>query len=342
MLMEVSAKPVKSVLYTIGILILTLCVAFSISSWLVQVDLIDILGFFLVSSVGSLDNFLRVLMRATPILISTLGLIVAFRSGVWNIGGEGQIVVGVIVATGTCLFLDLPSILAILLAFLGSFLVSGAYGALAGFLKAKWDVNEIAVTMMQNFVVFALLQWLIDDPWNWGVGLYPRTAMIPTGTRLPFIKFPLNITFLLGVALVFSVHFLMNRTVLGFEMRVMGSNRTAAFCQGIDTAKLMILSMFISGGICGLAGSGLVLGEFFRAQGGISGSYGFYAIVAALIADNKAKFAPFASLLIAFIYEGMLGLTALGLPHRLGEVIIGTVFIVVLLPRAMEWLRGAF
>lgn len=332
---------IKPALYTIGILILTLSVTFLISSFLVGISLISIFIFFFNSTIGSLDSFLRTLTRSTPILISTLGLLVAFRSGVWNIGGEGQIVVGVIVTTGICLFLDIPPVLAILLALLASFLSSGAYGALAGLLKARWDVNEVVVTMMQTAVVFALLQYLINGPWNWGVGLYPRTAMIPLGTRLPFIKYPLNITFIIALILTCITYFLLNRTVLGYEMRAVGSNRKAAFCQGINTTRLTILSTLISGGMCGLAGSGLVLGYFFRAQAGISGNYGFYAIAAAFIANNEAILAPFSSLLIAFIYEGTLGLTALGLPHRLGEAIVGIVFIVVLLPKALKWLREA-
>jgi ABC-type uncharacterized transport system permease subunit len=332
---------IKSALYLIGVLISTLSVTFLVSAFLVEVDFSEISRFFFNSTVGTVDGFLQVLARTTPILISTLGLVVAFRSSVWNIGGEGQIVVGVIVTTGVCLFLGLPPTLAILLAFLASFLAGGAYGALAGFLKARWDVNEIVVTMMQTFIVFALLQYLIDGPWNWGVGLYPRTAMIPSGTRLPFIKFPLNITVIIALTLAFVTHLLLNRTVLGYEMRAMGSNRTTAFCQGINITRLTVLSMLISGGFCGLAGSGLVLGSFFRAQAGISGNYGFYAIAAALIADNKATLAPFSSLLIALIYEGTLGLTALGLPSRLGEATVGIVLIVVLLPKALKRLRSA-
>lgn len=330
---------IRPALYTVGTLILTLSMTFLISSFLVGISLNDIFRFFFNSTIGSVDSLLRTLTRTTPILISTLGLLVAFRSGVWNIGGEGQIVFGVIVTTGICLFLDSPPFLAILLALFASFLLSGAYGAFAGFLKARWDVNEVVVTMMQTAVVFALLQYLINGPWNWGVGLYPRTAMIPPETRLPFIKYPLNITFIIALILTCITYFLLNRTVLGYEMRAVGSNRAAAFSQGINTTRLTILSMLISGGMCGLAGSGLVLGYFFRAQAGISGNYGFYAIASAFIANNEAILAPLSSLLIAFIYEGTLGLTALGLPHRLGEIIVGIVFIVVLLPKALKWLK---
>lgn len=329
----------RSALYITGIIAWTVSAIFVLTSLSLGIDLVEIFALFLGSTIGSLDSILQTLARATPILISTLGLLVAFKSGIWNIGGEGQIVVGAIVTVGTCLFLGLPPPLAIALSLIGSFLASGIYGAFAAFLKARWDVNEVVVTMMQNFVAFAILQYLINGPWNWGVGLYPRTAMIPPETRLPFIMSPLSSMFLVALVLVAATYILLNRTVLGYEIRAMGANKLAAFTNGIDTERLTVLSMLLSGGICGLAGSGLVMGTFFRAQAGISGNYGFYAIASAFIAGNRALLAPLSSLLIALIYEGTLSLTALGIPHRLSEAIVGIVFLVVLLPKAAGWLR---
>lgn len=327
----------RPAIYITGILMLTVSSLFLLTGLSLGIDVFEIFSLFLGSTVGSFDSVLRMLARTTPILITTLGLVVAFRSGVWNIGGEGQIVVGAIVTTGVCLFLNLPPPLSIVLSFLGSFLVSGAYGGLAAYLKARWDVNEVVITMMQNFVAYAILQYLIDGPWNWGVGLYPRTAMIPTEMRLPFITSHLNVMLVVALALIGATYFLMNRTVLGYEMQAMGDNRKAALTNGIETTRVTVLSLLISGGICGLAGSGLVLGYFFRAQSGISGNYGFYAIASAFIAGNRVSLTPLSSLLIAFIYEGTLSLTALGIPHRLSEAIIGIVFLVVLLPKALGW-----
>lgn len=330
---EELTKPIKAALNDIGLLMITLGAAFLVTSLVVGRGVGEIVEYFVAASVGSVDSVFRLLMRATPLLIATLGLLVAFRSGVWNVGGEGQIVLGVIATTGICLFLPLPPIAAVLLSFVVSFLVSGACAAVAGVLKARWDVNEIAVTMMQTFVAIALLQYLIDDPWNWGQGLYPRTAKIPVEMQLPFLLPPLNSTVLLGGALTLATYLLLQRTVFGYEVQAMRSNKVAAFSHGIDVARLTVLSMLLSGGLCGLAGTSLVLGEYFRAQAGISGNYGFYAIAAALMAENEAPRAPVAALLIAFLSQGALGLIALGIPQRLGEVIIGAVFIAILLPR---------
>jgi ABC-type uncharacterized transport system permease subunit len=336
---KVYASLIRAGFFVLGTLACVVCLIFAFSSLSMGIPFVEILGLFIGSSVGSTDSVLRSLARTTPLLISTLGLLVAFKSGVWNIGGEGQIVLGAVVATGICLFLPVHPLIAVSLSLLASFVVGGAYAALAGFLKARWGVNEVVVTMMQNFVALALLQYLIDGPWNWGVGLYPRTALIPEGTRLPFIAPSLSSMFLVALALAYLTHVLMNRTVPGYEMRAMGDNRDAAFTHGVDVGGLTVLSMLVSGGICGLAGSGIVLGYFFRAQAGISGNYGFYAIASALIAGNRAALAPLSSLLIALVYEGTLGLTVLGIPHRLCEAIVGIVFIVVLLPEGLGWLR---
>jgi ABC-type uncharacterized transport system permease subunit len=330
---------IRASLFVVAMLICAVLPFFFFSALSLGIPFAEIFGLFINSSLGSADGIVRTLTRTTPLLIATLGLLVAFKSGVWNIGGEGQIVLGSIVATGICLYLPVHPIVAVSLSLLMSFIMGGAYAALAGFLKIRWGVDEVVVTMMQNFVALALLQYLIDGPWNWGVGLYPRTPLIPEETRLPFIAPPLSSMFLVALVLVYLTHVLMNRTVPGYEMRAMGDNMEAAFVHGVDVQGLTVLSMLVSGGLCGLAGSGLVLGYFFRAQAGISGNYGFYAIASALIAGNRAVLAPLSSLLIAFVYEGTLGLTALGVPHRLCETIVGIAFIVVLLPKELRWLK---
>jgi len=126
-------------------------------------------------------------------------------------------------------------------------------------------------------------------------------------------------------------------------MRVVGYNPSAALCYGINVKKTITFAAMISGGICALAGTSLVLGEFFRVQEGISGWYGFYAIAVTLFAKNKSELMPFASLLVAIVLVGTLGLSAAGMPRRFGEVVVGLLFIVVFLPnllKRVKWLKG--
>lgn len=294
------------------------------------------------SSIFSVSGFLDVLRRTTPLLIAAIGLAVAFRTGFWNIGGEGQIVIGSLVGVGVSLFLDAPVFLKIFLAFFLSFLAGGAFAGVPGFMKAKWDVNDIVSTMMLNFVALALLTYLIVGPWHYGT-LYPRTEPIPGGMQLPFISYPLSVTFFLALALAFVVYLLLKKTTIGYEMEMVGKNPTAAYTYGISTTKTTVLAAIISGGVCALAGTALVLGEFFRVQGGISGNYGFYAIAVALLARNKVEFLLFASLLVAIIITGMTSLSVSGMPSRFGEVVVGLIFIIVFLPGVLiksKFLKG--
>lgn len=322
---------ILSSLFYVEVVTLCLAAALFIASLLTGLGPGKTFGVFFSSTLGSVGSFLEVLKRTTPLLIASLGVAVAFRSGFWNIGAEGQIVIGSLVTVGIVLFLDVPTYLKILLASIASILAGAAYAGVAGILKAKWDINEIVITMMQNFVAFALLTYLITGPWRWGT-LYPRTAPIPVTTRLPFIEYPLNITFILALFLTFFVYLLLKKTVLGYKMRVVGHNPSAALCHGINVKRTITFAAMISGGICALAGTLLVLGEFFRVQEGISGWYGFYAIAIALFAKNKPESMPFASLLVAIVLVGTLGLSAAGMPRRFGEVVVGLLFIIVFLP----------
>lgn len=341
-MVKVSKNQVISGLFYVGVVALCLAAALFIAGLLTGLGPGETFGTFFSSTLGSVDGFLEVLKRTTPLLIASLGVAVAFRSGFWNIGAEGQIVIGSLVTVGIVLFLDVPVYLKIFLAFTASILAGAAYAGVAGFLKAKWDINDIVITMMQNLVAFALLTYLITGPWRWGT-LYPRTAPIPAATRLPFIEYPLNITFILALFLTFFVYVLLKKTVLGYKMRVVGDNPSAALCHGINVKRTITLAALISGGICALAGTALVLGEFFRVQGGISGMYGFYAIAITLFAKNKPKLMPFASLLVAIVLIGTLGLSVAGMPRRFGEVVVGLLFVVVFLPillKRVKWLKG--
>ncbi|MGC8817515.1 MAG: ABC transporter permease [Candidatus Hadarchaeum sp.] len=315
----------------------------AISSVVSGVDLERSFSTFLTYTVGSHSGILYVLKRTTPLILASLGLAVAFKSGFWNIGAEGQIAIGAIASTGVCLFLGLPDLAAVALAFILSFVITGLYSAVSGYLKVKWDVNDIVVTMMMNFIALALFHYLISGPWFWkqagAVGLYSRTAPIPEGMRFPFISQPLSSAFILAIAFVFIVYFLMKKTVLGYQLRVVGDNPTTALCQGINVKRVFVVGAIISGGLCGLAGMSLVLGEFFRMQAGITGNYGFFAIPIAIFCRNEPLLVPFGSFLVAIIIEGTLALTTLGMPSALSEVLLGVLFLVVFFPELVNWVR---
>ncbi|MEM2878164.1 MAG: ABC transporter permease [Candidatus Hadarchaeales archaeon] len=314
-----------------------------VSSLVAGVDVGRSFSTFLSRTVGSDQGILFVLKRATPLIIASLGLVVAFRSGFWNIGAEGQIAIGAIATTGVCLYLGLPGIIAVIISFLMSFMAAGLYSGVSGYLRIRWGVNDIVVTMMMNFIALGIFHYLISGPWFWreggAVGLYSRTAPIPYEMRFPFISNPLSSTFILAIALVFVVFFLMKMTVLGYKMKVVGDNQNAAFSQGINVRRVFTSSAIISGGLCGITGMALVLGEFFRMQAGITGNYGFFAIPIALFCRNEPALIPFGAFLVAVIIEGTLSLTVLGIPSALSEVLLGILFLVVFFPELVRWIK---
>ena len=144
-----------------------------------QLQAKDVLGYFFFSTIGSVSGLLSVLDRTTILLIVAAGLMIAFRCSTWNIGAEGQMAIGIVGALGVSLFLPLPGTLLIVLGFLVSFILGGLWGGIAGFLKAKWEVNEIPITLMQNFVALALLDYMVRGPW--------RSPEVALG-RTPFIS----------------------------------------------------------------------------------------------------------------------------------------------------------
>ncbi len=319
----------------ISILILA-CIIFSLSIAFVAIisnlNIKDVFYQFYVTTVGSSFGILTMLERTTFLLMVSLGLSIAFGSGVWNLGGEGQILWGGIISVGIGLFLNLPLGLLALLAFIASFFVGGGWGLIAGTLKAKWNVNEMVATLMLNFVASATMIQLAGGPWRDPLVLIPKTLMIKESFRFPYLTYPLNIVFLISLCFIPVIYLLMNKTVLGYEMRVVGSKPTAAAYAGIRTGKITMICMFLSGGVIALTGTLLVFGHFFRSEPGMTGLFGFYAIVSTLLGRNKPQLMPFTAFLLAFIITGTNGLRVMGIPGAFTDVVIGLLFILGVLP----------
>ncbi len=302
-----------------------------------NVPFFDVSKAFFNGSFFSKSGILNSMTKTVPLLITSLGLLIAFKSKLWNVGGEGQIALGVIATLGVCLFIDLPSILIIILAFSLSFFLGGIWGSFAGFLKSKMEIHEIPITLMQNFIVLAFLSYLIAGPWNpAGLIAYPRTDFIPNSLRFPFIIEPLNTIFLFALALIPIIYLLMNKTCFGFKLNVVGKNPYAAEYAGINSGRITILAMFLSGAICGLAGTSLVVGEFFFGVGGITGNFGFYAIVCLLIARLRPELTLFTSFFVGGILMGAAALKSLGLSSAFANLSIGIVFVSTLILNILE------
>lgn len=309
---------------------------------------------------GSENKFAETLVKATPILFVSIGTVIAFRGGIINIGGEGQMIVGAIFGTAVTLQLDAaPAFVAIPAALIAAFLAGGIYGGLAGYLKAYFDVNEILSTIMLNQVAVQLMNFLLNgvmlDPETSGLNHIPKTARIAETAQLARFFIPLggeNALFdrtrlhygiLIAVALAIVVYVLLWRTTLGYKIRAVGESQRASKYAGISVERHIVLSMFLAGGFAGLAGIVQVLGLQYRLQTdgsptGFTGNAGFNGIVAALFGGLNPLGAVPASVFFGALLVGAQGMQrAVGVPAALITAING--LIVVFVVSSQLWIK---
>ncbi len=261
---------------------------------------------------GNPDRVAASLGRSTPYIGAALAVAFAFRAGLFNIGAEGQVLVGATTAAwvGTYSWLaDVPGPIVIPIVVLAGVLGGAAYGFIPGFLKAKTGAHEVIVTIMLNNIAILIVRWLVNsqdplilrDP----TATAPRTAHIPSAARLPEIIStdpPVHLGFFIAVALCALVWFILRRTTFGFEVRTVGTNPNAAKYAGMGVNRTIILVMAFSGAFAGLAGAGEITGTSGSLSPGVFAGVGFDAIAIALLARAN----PFGIILTAILWGSML------------------------------------
>jgi general nucleoside transport system permease protein len=241
-------------------------------------------------ALGNVSGITQTLTKATPLLLVGLGICIAFRGGVINIGGEGQLIVGALSGSAFALaFPEWPAWMLLPMTLVAGALAGLLWGTLPGYLKAHMGVNEILSTVMLNQIAFQLMNFLLRgpmlDPAQIAAGTnIPQSAALPTAvwlTRLvPRTLFHSGA--ILAVVLAILVYFLLWRTTIGYRIRAVGLNPHASRYAGIPVKRYVVLAMALSGAFCGLAGAVEVTGVHHRMIEGMSGGYGFSGIVAAL------------------------------------------------------------
>jgi len=269
-----------------------------------------------------------------PLLLCGVGLSIAFRANVWNIGAEGQILLGAIVSTGMALYMlpeNLNPFISLIILYACSFLFGAFWAFIPAVLKAKLGVNEVLSTLMLNYIAAQLVNYLVYGPWK---GLreygYPRSDIIPRTFWAPTIpKTGIHIsTLALGLAIAVLAYILLYRTKLGFEIRVVGENINAARYAGISISKVIIIAMIISGGLAGIAGAGEIIGvhhQLIRAER-LSAGYGYTAIIVAWL----AKLNPIIAIPSAFLIAGLVSASytlqiSLGIGYGAVNVLTGLI-----------------
>lgn len=264
---------------------------------------------------GSKNAIAETLVKATPLLFIGLGICIAFRGGVTNVGGEGQMVMGALSGVVVALVLKgLPSWIGITLSLLAGFLGGALWGGIAGVLKSQFNVNEILSTIMMNQIAAQLMLYLLNGPLidpkqHEAVSRIPQTQRIPEAFDLPTLipQTRLHAGAILALVLAIIVYFLLWRTTIGYRIRAVGKNPSAARYAGINVKRTMILSLALSGALAGLAGAVQVLGVQYRVSAeaaplGLTGNAGFNGIVAALFGQLH----PIGTIPASFLFAALL------------------------------------
>lgn len=302
------------------------------------------------------------IVKAVPLILTGLSVAFAFNTGLFNIGAEGQYIVGSIGALVVGLLVDLPPVLHGLVALLAGALCGYIWGAIVGILKAKFEVNEVISSIMMNWIGFYLSNYLLSFPilrniesdnsysikntasikilGAWKTSEAGRAVLANNKFLRDILNPPVNFGIIIAIVAAFVIWYILKKTTLGYELRAVGFNDKAAEYGGISINKSIVTSMGIAGILAGLAGAITVLGVSgnIGIMAGQEG-YGFDGMAVALIAGNN----PFGTIPAALLYAGLTygggKLTTIGTYSEVVKIIVGIMILFIAMPKLLDMIR---
>ena len=298
------------------------------------------------ASFGSIGVFSDTLVKATPLILTGLACALAFRMRLWNIGAEGQFLLGAWGASAVVLIplapAGTPAIILIPLMALAGMLAGGVWGLIPGVLRARLGVNEIIATLMLNYVALFWIQFWVFGPWSESgfqqTKAFPQQAWLPRladfASSVPaFAGLTVHLGLIFGIVAAGLLWVFLERSRWGYEIRLIGDSPRAARYAGIDIAKRLIIVFAISGALAGLAGMSEVNGAVHRLQDRISPGYGFTAVIVAYL----AKFRPGRVIVAAILFGALIlagrEIQPSGVPAMIQGIILFTLIVADVLVR---------
>ncbi|HDQ13400.1 MAG TPA: ABC transporter permease [Sediminispirochaeta sp.] len=278
---------------------------------------------------GSWSNFTETLVKAIPLMLTGLGVTIAFRLRFWNIGAEGQLVLGGVAATWVALFWSpfIPDFLLLPTVILFGSLVGGLWAGLPAYLKTKLGVDETLVTLMLNYVAILFAEGLYYGAWRDPQGYgFPGTREFPQAAWLPRFSGRAHVGLFVAIAIGLILWLVLNRSKWGFELNMIGKNQRAAQCMGVNVKRNIVLALLLSGALAGMAGAFEVTAISHRLQQGLAMGYGYTAIIVAWLSQLN----PIAGLFVAVLMAALLVggdqvQMMMGLPAAMGLVMQGMI-----------------
>lgn len=293
----------------------------------------DVLNALFIDTLFTGAGILETLVKAIPLILCSVGVAIAFRMKLWNIGGEGQFAMGAFAAAGIAMaFPSLPPVLLIILMIVGGILAGMVWALIAGIPRALLGVNETIITLMLNYIALFWLQFLVVGPWKdpekMGFAIAPE---ISENGMLPALGGS-NVHIGLFIALIITVlyYFVLQRSKWGFEVRAIGDGPRAAQYAGMNVKWNIIAVMAVSGAIVGMGGAIELSGLSHRLEPEMSAGYGFTAVIIAWLARLKPAAIIVMSVFMAAIAVGGKYLPIFGLPASVSEMIQGIILFCVL------------
>jgi len=283
---------------------------------------------------GGLQDAERIgntLATATPLILTGLSVAFAFRTGLFNIGASGQMLFGGFCASSIGLTVDLPTIILVPLMVVIAFIAGGLWAFIPGLLKAKFNVHEVVSTIMMNWIAYWTIYYLV--PKYFKGNTETESKILPDAATLKmhwladmFGGSYINFGLFIAAIMVIVIAFIINRTVLGYELKAVGFNRSAAEYAGISVNRNVILSMMISGGLAGLAGVVQYAGNAQLIQIGVLPTEGFDGIAVALLGMNTPIGVFFSAIFFGLLYSGKGFMSAMtSIPPEIADVIIAII-----------------
>jgi simple sugar transport system permease protein len=323
--------------------LLALLGTFAIMALLVLVlgaDPVNVAKAIFTGSVGNPFNISQTIITSAILIATALAAAIPFSARLWNVGGEGQMTIGAIAAAVLGLVLpgSWPRWLLIPVV-IGASMVGGAlYGAIPGYLKARFDASEIVTTLMLNFVAINAAAWVIFEVFP--EGFVQRTESIQAAAELPrpWEGWFADIGIFIAVAAAFVAWFIVRKTRLGFAIRAIGANARTARLAGIRTEKVTVQAFLLAGAFAGLAGALIVQGRDHSLLQNFSANFGFVGIGVALVARLHPLWAIGTAVGFAILRVGSNSLQAgAGLSPAVGEIVIATFVILLMVAKVIRF-----
>jgi len=303
---------------------------------------IDAYGAMLLGAFGDTFGIGQTFTQATPIIFTALAFLLAYKCGLFNIGAEGQLLIGGFTAALVGIsFEGLPSVIHVPLALIAGALGGALWGFVPAVLKARLGAHEVITTMMLSYVALYVTGYMVNYPFKEPGSWVAQTVFIWPSAELPRILPPTQLSASIFVALLLAglAYYILQRTTVGYEIRAIGLNPSAAEAGGISIGKGIVLALVISGAMAGLGGAGEVLGNHRRFIEGFSPGYGWDGLAVALVGGLNPAGVLLASVLFGALRSGGMAMTRVShVPLDIATILQALVVLFVAAPKLIRYL----